>query len=134
MAEENKKEEIIPENKEEQKSISLEKNKEARISIPFVNKSNKEGKKKEGSFLPMIFVTIASLIIAFYWDKIPMIKDSVHFVLNPSAGVLLNWNLEIGMIVIVFIITLITTLVQKYTTDQKLSKNLKKNKKYFREK
>ena len=114
--------EIIPDKKEE--SRSLEKDKEASIPV-----KDKQGKKKEGSFLPMIFVTIASLIIAFYWDKIPAIKDSVHFVLNPSAGALLGWNLEIGMILIVFIITLITTLVQKYTTDQKALKELKEEQK-----
>jgi uncharacterized membrane protein (DUF106 family) len=100
---------------------------------------NKEAKtsilkgSKEGSFLPMILVTTASLIIAFYWDKVSVIKDSVHSALDPSAGWLLNFNLTVGMIVIVFIITLITTLVQKYTTDQKALKELKEEQKILQE-
>lgn len=115
--------EIIPENTE------------TKVSIPFVTKSNKEAKtsvlrgKKDGSFFPIIVVTAISLIIAFYWDKISIIKDSVHAVLNPSAGWLLGLNLEIGMIGIVFVITLITTLVQKYTTDQKALRELKEEQK-----
>ena len=62
---------------------------------------------KKGSFLPIIIVMIASLVIAGYWDKIPIIKDSVHAVLNPSAGALLNWNVTWGMMLIVLIISLI---------------------------
>jgi uncharacterized membrane protein (DUF106 family) len=104
---------IIPENKEAKTSIM-------------------KG-KKDGSFLPMIIVTIASFFIAFWWDKIHAIKDSVHYVLNPSAGWLLNFNLELGMILIVFIITLITTLVQKYATDQKALKELKEEQKILQE-
>jgi len=96
---------------------------------------NKEAKtsflkgKKEGSFLPMFFITAVSFIIAIYWEKIAWIKDSVHAALDPSAGWLLSWNLEIGMILIVFVITLITTLVQKYTTDQKALKELREEQK-----
>ncbi len=86
-------------------------------------------KKKEGSFLLIILVMVASLAIAFYWDKALWIKNSVHAVLNPSAGILLNWNLTIGMLIVVFIITLITTLIQKYTTDQKALKELREEQK-----
>ena len=82
-------------------------------------------KNKEGSFKPIIFVMIVSLVIAFYWDKIGFIKNSVHAVLNPSAGVLLNWDLTFGMLIIVFVIGLVTTIVQKYATDQKTLKELK---------
>jgi len=104
------------------------------ISDPPENKSAKEegtsallGNKsaKEGSFMPMIVVMLASLAIAFLWDKVPAIKNSIHTILNPTAGALMNWNLTLGLVIIVFVITLVTTLVQKYTTDQKTLKELK---------
>ena len=82
-------------------------------------------KDKEGSFRPIFIIMLASLLIAFYWDKLAFIKDAVHFVLNPTAGALLSWNLNLGMLIIVIIITIITTLVQKYATDQKTLKELK---------
>jgi uncharacterized membrane protein (DUF106 family) len=90
-------------------------------------------KDKKGSFLPIIIVMIASLVIAGYWDKFPIIKDSVHAVLNPSAGALLNWNVTGGMLIIVFIISLITTLIQKYATDQKALKELREEQKILQE-
>src|SRR3989344_5916515 len=91
--------------------------------------TNLENKKGEGSFTLIIIIMIVSLIIASLWDKAPAIKNSVHAVLNPSAGILLNWNLNIGMLVVVFAITLLTTIVQKYATDQKALKELKKEQK-----
>ena len=91
--------------------------------------TNNLEKSKQGSFLPIIIVMFASMIIAFEWNNVPAIKNAVHSVLNPSAGALLNWNLTLGMLIIVFIITLITTLIQKYTTDQKALKELKEEQK-----
>jgi uncharacterized membrane protein (DUF106 family) len=93
---------------------------------------NKKG-RKEGSFLPIILVTFLSFAIFTYWDKIPFMKNAVHNVLDPSAGALLGWNLTIGMLVIIFIITLITTLIQKYTTDQKALKELRNEQKILQE-
>ncbi|RLG13514.1 hypothetical protein DRN69_05470 [Candidatus Pacearchaeota archaeon] len=90
-------------------------------------------KGKEGSFKPIIFVMIISMAIAFYWDKILFIKNAVHYALDPTAGWLLNWNLYLGMAFIVFLITLITTLVQKYATDQQALKELKKEQKILQE-
>jgi len=88
---------------------------------------------KEGSFKPIFFVMLASLVIAFFWDKLDFIRNAVHYVLDPSAGALLNWNLTWGMLIIVFVIGLITTLVQKYATDQKTLKELKKEQKILQE-
>ncbi len=90
-------------------------------------------KKKEGSFLLIFLIMFASLAIAFYWDKALWIKNSVHALLDPSAGALLNWNLTIGMLIIVFMITLITSLIQKYTTDQKALKELREEQKILQE-
>lgn len=117
-----KEEEIKQETKIE--DVQKEEPEEKKIEPPvIVNKS------KEGSFKPIVFIMIASMAIALFWDKIPFIKDSVHFVLDPSAGTLLNWNATWGMILIVLIISLFTTLVQKYATDQKALKELRKEQK-----
>ena len=70
----------------------------------------------------VLLIMLLSLGIASLWDKFPAIKNSVHYILDPSAGFLLNWNLAIGMSIIVLIITILTTIIQKYTTDQKTLK------------
>lgn len=101
----------------------LPENKEGGSSVPLVAQSNKSA--KEGSFMPLILIMIASMLIAFYWDKLPWISNSIHTIFDPSAGALIDWNLNLGMILIVFVITLLTTLVQKYATDQKTLKELK---------
>lgn len=96
-----------------------------------------EETEKKGSLLPMFFVMGISILIASLWDQVPIIKNSIHAVLDPTFGVLLNLNipygLEIGMIIIVLIITLFTTLIQKYTTDQKALKDLKNEQKSVQE-
>lgn len=84
---------------------------------------------KEGSFKPIVFIMLISLAIAGFWNSVPIIKDSVHAILDPSAGVLLNWNLTWGMLILVFIIGIITTIVQKYATDQETLRELKKEQK-----
>lgn len=88
---------------------------------------------KEGSFKPIIYVMILSILIASFWDKISFLKDSIHFAFDPSLGALLDLNLTFGMLTIVFIISLITTLVQKYGTDQKTLRELKKEQKILQE-
>lgn len=86
-------------------------------------------KNKEGSFRPVIIIMIASLFIVSLWDKFPQLKNSIHFILDPTAGSLLHWNLNLGMLIVVFIITLFTTIVQKYATDQKKLKDLREEQK-----
>jgi uncharacterized membrane protein (DUF106 family) len=140
--EKDKSDEETRDNKTEEKLTETNEKKEENISIVPENKEGKissllKGKNKEGSFKPLIFVMIASLAIAMFWDKIPFIKDSVHFVLDPSAGTLLSlgipYGLEIGMLLIILIISLLTTLVQKYATDQKALKELRKEQKILQE-
>lgn len=92
-----------------------------------------DDKGKEGSFKPFVFIMIFSIVLLFVWDKLPFIKNSVHAVLDPTAGWLLNWDLTLGMLIIVFVITLITTIVQKYATDQKALKELRKEQKLMQE-
>lgn len=94
---------------------------------PSIVPKSKEG--KEGSWMPMIIVMGISLVIAFTWDKVSWISDAVHKVLDPSAGWLLNWNLVGGMLAIVLIINILTTIIQKYATDQEALRELKKEQK-----
>jgi uncharacterized membrane protein (DUF106 family) len=104
---------------------------EVKETVEKIVPKSKEG--KEGSFMPMFFIMIISLVIAFAWDKVPAIQNSVHAVLDPSAGVLLYWNLTIGMFLIVLIISFLTTFIQKYATDQKALRELKKQQKILQE-
>jgi len=90
-----------------------------------------EGKK--GGFTGIFVVMFISLLIAFFWDKVAFIKDSVHFILNPTAGALLNWNITWGMIAIVLVISILMTLIQKYATDQKTMRELKEEQKSLQE-
>ncbi|HPD81698.1 MAG TPA: hypothetical protein PK357_01215, partial [Candidatus Pacearchaeota archaeon] len=114
---EEKKEDVLSENKGE-------------LTTPLTASATPINKKaKEGSFTPLIIVMFASVIIAFYWDKFPWISNSIHSIFDPSAGALLDWNVTLGMIIIVFIITFFTTLVQKYATDQKTLKEMRKEQK-----
>lgn len=92
---------------------------------------DKEG--KEGSFKGIFIVLIASMFIAYFWNRVPIISGSVGKILDPSAGLLLNWNLTYGMIIIVFIITVFMTIVQKYATDQEALKEIKKEQKIIQE-
>ena len=82
-----------------------------------------EGKK--GGFVGIFVAMTVSLIIASLWNKVAFIKDSAHAILNPTAGVLLDWNLTWGMIIIVLAISVIMTLAQKYATDQKTLRQMK---------
>jgi len=92
---------------------------------------NNEG--KEGSFRTFFVIMILSLVIAGMWDVVPAIKDSVHYVLDNSLGYLMNWNLTIGMMIIVILVALFTVLIQKYATDQKTLKELRKEQKLLQE-
>jgi len=80
--------------------------------------------KKQIRLRVIIIVMLASMIIAGFWTS-PWIKDPIHFILDPTVGSLLKFNLEIGMIIIVLLITVAITLLQKYTTDQTEMKRLK---------
>ena len=92
---------------------------------------DKEG--KEGSFRPIIIVMLISLVIAGLWDKVFIIKDSIHAILDPSAGALLLWDVSWGMTIIILVVTLIVTLAQKYATDQEALRELKKEQKQIQE-
>jgi len=88
---------------------------------------------KRGSFKWIFIVISISFLIAIFWESFPAIKDSVHLVLNPTAGWLFDWNLTYGMIILIFIISLFMTLVQKYATDQETLRELKKEQKILQD-
>lgn len=119
-------------NPEQQGEVKMDAPVDEQIEKP-VKEKPLDKKGKEGSFMPIFFVMIISLVIAFSWEKIPIIQNSVHSVLDPTAGALLNWDLTIGMVLIVLMITLITTIIQKYATDQEALRELKKQQKILQE-
>ena len=88
---------------------------------------------KEGSFTIVFVVMLVSIIIASFWDSIPAIKNSAGAVLNPTAGALLGWNLTFGMAVLVLLLSLFMTLIQKYTTDQATMREMRDEQKRLQE-
>lgn len=80
-------------------------------------------------FLIMSISTLILLSISFLWGKIPQIKNTVHAVLDPTLGVLMNWNLLIGFSLVILVLNFLTVIVQKYTTDQKAIAEIKKEQK-----
>ena len=81
----------------------------------------------------IFIVMIISLTVAFSWQKFPVIKNIAHAVLNPTAGALLNWNVTIGMAILVLIISFFMTLIQKHATDQKMMREMKEEQKQVQE-
>ncbi|MDP2925411.1 MAG: EMC3/TMCO1 family protein [Nanoarchaeota archaeon] len=81
----------------------------------------------------LLLVFVLTMLAAFLWDKVPIIKQSVHAIANPTLGKLLDFNTLYGMFLIVGIFTLITTLIQKYFTDQTTLKEIKKEQKILQE-
>jgi len=67
--------------------------------------------------------------IAYSWTKIPSVALFFHSIFDPTLGAILNWNVFWGMAFITFVLSIITTLVQKYGTDQKTLSEMKKRQK-----
>ncbi len=88
---------------------------------------------KEGSFRGIFIVMVITLLIAFFWNQLGFIKQTVYFILNPTAGALLDWNVTLGMTIIIFIISAFMTIIQKYATDQETLKELRKDQKELAE-
>jgi len=79
----------------------------------------------------LLILMIVVMGIGFFWSSVPAIKGAVHLVFNPTIGALLDWNVTWGMVILLFIVNLAMTLVQKYTTDQATLKEIKKEQKEF---
>lgn len=83
--------------------------------------------------LLMFGIMVIGLVAAGLWDAVPIIKITVHALLDPTAGALFNWHLTLGFIIFVALLTLITTLVQKYGTDQNALKVLREEQKLIQQ-
>lgn len=81
----------------------------------------------------ILIVYALSLYIAFRWESLDSVRSAVGAVLDPTLGVLLNWNLWIGFIIIVALTSLILTLAQKYLTDQATLREIKKEQKILQD-
>ena len=81
----------------------------------------------------LLIVVAISLLIAFYWDKVPIVSQTVHKVLDPVAGSLLDWNVNLGMILFSALISFFIIIIQKYTTDQETLREIKKEQKRLNE-
>ena len=92
---------------------------------------NRQAKMK-GMTLMLLLLGV-SMAIGGLWNKIPIIKQSSHAVLNPTAGLLLDMNINWGMVLITGIISLAISIVQKYTMDHDRMKNLKAEQKRLQE-
>lgn len=77
----------------------------------------------------MTIMMVISLAVAALWNKVTIIKDSIHHIFDPSFGVLLDFNVTIGMLFTTAVITLVLTLFQKYGTDQEALREIKKEQK-----
>jgi uncharacterized membrane protein (DUF106 family) len=81
----------------------------------------------------LILVMLLTTGVAIMWNNIPLIKSTVHAILDPTIGIFFNRNVSVGLLIITAIIVLITTLLQKYTTDQQTLKELKEEQKLLSE-
>jgi len=81
----------------------------------------------------LLIVVGISLLIALFWDRVPIISQTVHSVLDPSAGRLLDWSVNFGMVLFSGIISLFIIIIQKYTTDQDLLRQIKKEQKLLQQ-
>jgi len=77
----------------------------------------------------LIIVVLISLAIALMWNRAPIISDTVHLALDPSAGKLLDWNVTLGIVVFSAMISFFIIIIQKYTTDQDTLRAIKKEQK-----
>jgi len=82
----------------------------------------------------MFVILGIGILVSALWTRVPAVAQIVHAALDPTAGRLLDWNVNLGMIIIVGIITLIITLVQKLTIDAATLKRLKAEQKDIQQK
>ncbi|MBM3232436.1 DUF106 domain-containing protein [Candidatus Pacearchaeota archaeon] len=81
----------------------------------------------------VFLVMLVSLGVAFFWDHIPIIGESVHAIFDPTLGDLLDWNVTFGLMIITLVLNLLTTLLHKKVTDQDLLKQIKEEQKLVNE-
>ena len=77
----------------------------------------------------LFLVLLMSTMVAGLWNSVPIIKSTVHAVFDPTLGNLLDIHLQIGFVILSALISFFITLVYKYTTDQEMLKEIKKEQK-----
>lgn len=80
-------------------------------------------------FKIFLLLMLLGFVIAIGWESIPLLKEGVHFILDPTLGALLNIDYMFGMFVVVFVINLAIVLVHRYTIDPEKLKSLKQEQK-----
>lgn len=73
----------------------------------------------------LMLVMLLGIGVSLLWSALPVIKESIHAVLDPTLGRALTSSLNLTFFLIVLFFTLLTTLLQKYLTDQATIKQLK---------
>jgi len=86
---------------------------------------------KSSGMKMMMILMVVSLLIAFLWNHIPIIKQFAHLILDPTAGILLDWNISWGMVLVTGVITFAISLTQKYTMDHERMRALKQEQKHL---
>ncbi len=82
-------------------------------------------------FIIYFAVLLISLFIGAQWNNLPTVRTVVHALLDPTAGALLEWNVWIGFVVVVGIISFILMGVQRIFVDQKEMRALKEEQKFI---
>lgn len=81
----------------------------------------------------LLVLVVVSFVIGSQWDKWDWLRNSVSSVLDPTFGALLSWNVTWGMVIIVIIMQIITTTVQRLTTDPAELRAMKEKQKMYKE-
>ncbi len=94
--------------------------------------------KQNKSLLVYFAVLFISLYIVGQWNATlfgekDFLKNKIDFILDPTLGAIMNWNIYVGFIVIVALTSLILTLAQKYLSNQEELRELKKEQKLLQE-
>lgn len=76
-----------------------------------------------------MLIFLIGIAVSFLWNAVPVIKEGAHALLDPTLGRWLDASLSLTFFFIVFVFTLLTTLLQKYCTDQQSIKRLKEEQK-----
>lgn len=76
--------------------------------------------------LTTLWIILAlGILVAVFWTRIPFISETAHTIFDPTLGRMLDYNINLGMVLITAVISLIITLFQKYMTDQTELRRLK---------
>lgn len=83
----------------------------------------------------LFVILLVSFVIGTSWhsDAFMPIRSVVISILDPTLGALLNYNLNIGLVVITALLSLVLTFFQKYMTDQEALREIKKEQKLLQE-